>query len=184
MVSSCLHITVKSKGCATRTNEQRRYLSNRTMRWLITIFLFLNIGCTATRIDYEKLSQIPTPPNWQEEGTWQFNLFDKEDRPLGHAIMIFEHTPAQYSCGGANDLSITVLSSEIIEGITIGDFGLRPAYSITGSHINIDLTAHICDINDVLQGQITETGAKGLIFLGGLMGRTHRGKFSAEVVPR
>lgn len=152
------------------------------MKWLLTLVLLLNVGCTATSIDYEKLSQVPTPPNWREEGTWKFNLFDKEARSLGYVIMTFEHTPAEYSCGGANDLSITVVDSEITEETSIGYFGLRPAYSITGSHINIDLTAQVCDINNVLQGQITEMGAEGLIFLGGLMGRAHRGTFSAEAV--
>ena len=109
---------------------------------------------------------------------WRFDFVDTHHESLGHLLLAFTNESIdEPSCGNDYLKKMVVLE----DGLDF-DFGVesRPAYSINGPWLTVDLTASVCYIDHKLIGDITQGGAAGFFNYSHKLGGYNIGRFTAR----
>ncbi len=109
---------------------------------------------------------------------WRFDFVNLEKEPLGHLVLVFTTDAIdEPTCGYAHWKKAVVLE----DGLNF-DFGteFRPAYTIFGPWLTMDLTSASCNIDHTLIGDIGPDEASGTFNLAHPLGGSNLGRFTAQ----
>ena len=111
---------------------------------------------------------------------WRFEFVDIDEKPLGYLVLVFsEDGIDEPTCGKDHWSKMPVLEN----GLDF-DFGVefRPAYTIHGPWLTIDLTSSVCYLDHILIGNIAPDGVSGFFNLSHKLGGENIGSFTARPV--
>jgi hypothetical protein len=108
----------------------------------------------------------PTPRSWEPDTTWQFLIIDKRGQ-LSQALVVRFTREAAQSCTAGVWNKLEVLRQNPPRQ---PEFIGTAAYELTGSALIINLTANLCDANNLIEGRLDALGFSGTFQSGGLRG--------------
>ena len=154
---------------------------------LIGAALLIGSGCASTPSRYEGLSGAPTPEVWRRPGAWQFHFVDVDRNWLGAIVLNFLDEPTETCSSGDWKYAEVLSSTDESVGLSlpveiIG--GLHVAYQIHGALLQMDLNGNVCDSNNLVLGQLLETGAVGRVDYSHMLGGEQIGWFTAAPASR
>ena len=134
------------------------------------------IGCSATKYDpYQQWMFEPMPEYIENGDPWVIVILDKKGELSRRITMRFTHEEAK-SCTSGVWNKIEVIN-EFPE--RAAEYIGKPAFSLGGAAITIDLTANLCDNSHLLRGHVQEVGISGKYFTSHLLGGEDKGVFYA-----
>jgi hypothetical protein len=109
---------------------------------------------------------------------WQFDFVDTEQRSRGYLLLAFtDELVDQPTCGNDYWKKIVVLDDGLDFDLSVEP---RPAYTVNGPWLTMDLTASVCYLDHKLIGDITPDGASGFFNFSHQLGGYNIGKFTAN----
>jgi len=137
-------------------------------------------GCTSTQPRSQNLVAMPDTKIAADQAVWRFDFVDTNHESLGYLVLAFtEDSVDEPTCGNDYWKKIVVLEDSLDF-----DFGVesRPAYTVNGPWLTIDLTASVCYLDHNLIGDITRGGASGFFTFSHNLGGYNIGRFTARPV--
>jgi len=137
-------------------------------------------ACVSTKHSSRLTESAPDAEIAAEDVAWRFDFIDTAGSSMGFMVLVFtDEKIDEPTCGNDNWARMIILE----DALDI-DFGVdpRPAYSLRGSWLRIDLTASVCYLNHNLIGDISPEGASGYFTLTHKIGGRYIGKFTASPV--
>ena len=152
------------------------------MRRPITLFALMVCvyGCTSTQSRSQDLAATPDTETRAYPAVWRFDFVDNNHESLGYLLLAFtEDSVNEPTCGNDYWKNMVVLEDNLEF-----DFGVesRPAYTVNGPWLTIDLTASVCYIDHNLIGDITPDRASGFFTFSHKLGGYNIGRFTARPV--
>jgi hypothetical protein len=126
----------------------------------IAAILLVLYGCNSTRSfdDRAFMAQL-TPVEWRQQGVWYFDVFDNQQRSLGHIVLFLTGEPVgTESCVDDYWQRAVVLDNKLDIDTNLD---ILPAYNLKGSHLTVELTASSCSVHHRFLGDATSDGAVG-----------------------
>jgi hypothetical protein len=111
----------------------------------------------------------PAPSSWEPETTWQFLVVDERGR-LSQALVVKLTREAAQSCTAGVWSKVEVLRRDPPRQ---PEFLGTAAYELHGSALTINLTANLCDANNLIVGRLDALGFSGTFQSGSLTGGGH-----------
>lgn len=145
----------------------------------LTVCLF---GCVSTQPRDQDLTATPDTITVEDLTVWRFDFVDTDQESLGYLLMVFTNdTVDEPTCGNDYWKNMVVLENSLDF-----DFGVesRPAYTLNGPWLTIDLTASVCYLDHNLIGDMTADGASGFFTFSHKLGGYNIGRFTARPVSR
>ena len=143
-------------------------------------------GCATAPSQFEVLTKKPTPLAWRDPGVFQFHLSDVKRSWLGSITLRFTGTKTETCSGGDWRLAEVIESTAKLFPMGGPAFVVmstpKVAYEISGAFLSIDLNGGICDSNNMMQGELFESGAAGRIDSVTMFGGPQLGWFTAAPV--
>ncbi len=154
------------------------------MRLVLSLLvLLLPLGCSmngGTGSDYRGIFAQITPARWQQPGTWNFRVVSEQEQPMGHIIVrLTNEYVADDACHDDNWMQAVILENKLDY-----DFGfdLHPAYRVHGRWLTLDLTASMCHVGHIFNGEVDDDGASGFFNYYHRLGGTYIGTYTAVPV--
>jgi len=150
----------------------------RTGRRILNALILFAYGCTSSQLRSQDVAAATDTEPTVLHAVWQFDFFDTNNQSLGYLLLAFTGEGIdEPTCGNDYWKKMVVLEDRLDF-----DFGVesRPAYSINGPWLTIDLTASVCYIDHMLIGDITQDGATGFFNFSHKLGGYNIGKFTAR----
>lgn len=120
----------------------------------------------------------PDDESGRINATWRFEFVDRNGKSMGHMLLVFTADKIdQPTCGNDDWQKMLVLEDNLDF-----DFGVdsRPAYSLHGPWLTIDLTSSVCYLDHILIGDMTPNAASGFFNLSHQIGGENIGRFTAK----
>lgn len=111
---------------------------------------------------------------------WRFEFVSSEQESLGYLVLVFTTDLIEEpTCGYGYWKKVAVLEDRLNF-----DFGtdFRPAYTIFGPWLTMDLTSASCNIDHTLIGDISSEEASGTFNLAHPLGGSNLGRFTARPI--
>lgn len=143
----------------------------------LTVCLY---GCISTQPRDQDLAATPDAQSVEDATVWRFDFVDTDKESLGHLLLVFtQDSVDEPTCGNDHWKNMVVLENSLDF-----DFGVesRPAYTVNGPWLTIDLTASVCYLDHNLIGDITPDGASGFFTFSHKLGGYNIGRFTARPV--
>ena len=144
--------------------------------------IFCLYGCTYSQPRSQDLATETDTEPVAHQAVWRFDFVDTDHNTLGYLLLAFTNDSIdEPTCGNDYWKKMVVLEDSLDF-----DFGVesRPAYTVNGPWLTIDLTASVCYIDHNLIGDITEDGASGFFTFSHKLGGYNIGRFTARPISR
>ena len=122
--------------------------------------------------EYEEWTSEPTPEIWKSEPVWTLVLLNRKGEILRSLTVRFTDQEAD-SCIAGKWLKAEIIAERPERS---SSFLGKPAYYVTGSYLELDLSANLCDSYYPLRGHLTIIGLSGM--------HGHEGMFGGEILGR
>ena len=153
-----------------------------TRAGIVLALILGNCGCISTQVDDADPDVSLSAKADAADVAWRFDFVDVDQKPLGFLVLVFsEDRVDEPTCGNDHWSRMPVVEN----GLDF-DFGVefRPAYTIHGPWLTIDLTSSVCYLDHMLIGNIAPDGVSGFFNLSHKIGGENIGKFTARPVSR
>ena len=147
------------------------------------LILLLLTGCSTTSgsgSDHRGLFAQVTPVRWRQPGTWNFRVVNEQQQPIGHLIVrLTNESVGEEACDEGDWMYAVILEDKLDYDF---DFALDPAYRVHGRWLTLDLTASMCNVGHVFNGEVDNEGASGFFNYYDPLGGSHLGTYTAVSV--
>ena len=123
--------------------------------------------------EYERLSAMPAPASWTTNSVWTFAILDKKQSLIQSMTVRLTDKKGE-SCSSGDWRHVEILSQQPPPH---PQFLGIPAYELRGRVFLMNLTANVCDMDNDLRGDLTETGIAGTYCAGSFLGGECIGSF-------
>jgi len=140
------------------------------------------VGCASSPPDERDSEDKADGEAVTMAATWRFDFVDTDEKSMGHMLLVFtEDRIDEPTCGNDSWQKMQVLEDNLDF-----DFGVdsRPAYSIHGPWLTIDLTSSVCYLDHVLIGNIAAESASGFFNMSHQIGGQNLGSFTAQPISK
>jgi hypothetical protein len=145
------------------------------------VILLCLAGCsTHSKTDFSGLIAQLTPARWQHPGTWDFRVVDQQKQSIGHLVLrLTGESVSNTACDDGEWKTAVILEDRLDY-----DFGfdLQPAYRVHGRWLTVDLTASMCNVDHIFNGEVDDDGASGFFNYYHRLGGNNIGAFTAVPV--
>ncbi len=147
---------------------------------VFAVFVACLCGCVSTSADRQAATSQAQAGLNADLATWKFDFVDTNEDSLGHLVMAFTNE----SIGEAGCVDEHWRQLLVDEDRLDYDLGaeLRPAYTLRGPWLTINLTASVCHIDHNLIGTISPDGASGYFTFSHDLGGHNIGRFFAQPI--
>lgn len=137
------------------------------------------VGCASQApSEYERLAALQTPVSWVPDSIWTIAIVDSTQR-LSQSMTVRLTEDKGESCASGDWHHVEILAQEPAQH---PQFQGIAAYQVTGRAFVLNLTANLCDSDNELRGELSETGLSGSYWSGGPLGGELIGTFYGVVV--
>jgi hypothetical protein len=150
----------------------------RSSNWIVLILILC--GCISQQREEQQSAATTDANPVVHDVAWRFDFVDNDENSFGFLTMVFTAERIdEPTCGNEHWKKMLILEDRLNF-----DFGVetRPAYTVHGPWLTIDLTASICYLDHNLIGDITSDGASGFFTFSHKIGGHNIGKFTARPV--
>lgn len=137
------------------------------------------VGCASqTPSEHERLTVLQTPASWKANSFWTIAVVDSKQRLIQSMTLRLTEGKGE-SCTNEDWYRAEVLAQEPAQH---PQFQGMAAYQVTGRAFVLNLTANLCDSDNELRGELSETGVSGSYWSGGPLGGEFIGTFYGVMV--
>jgi len=146
----------------------------------LTGFLLLALlllgACASNPVPVDPVRAAATPDAWRQPADWEFDIVDREDRPLGQVTLRLTNRPSA-ACGETGWNRAIIVDDRLDLGIGVVK---SPAFRIVGPWLVVDLTSSTCSAGHRLVGDLSPGGAEGFFNYAHRLGGENLGRFVAR----